>query len=79
MDTLKFRGMRISKPVRGGGALGASANLFDRFARVVKVKEITHKSSVCGFSFYILIVVVIMVRFRYLSYAVIRKCYHKFL
>lgn len=31
-----LKGMRIAKPVRGGGALGARMNLFDRFARVVK-------------------------------------------
>ncbi|KAK2435672.1 Membrane-associated 30 kDa protein, chloroplastic [Trifolium repens] len=36
VKTLKFRGMRIAKPVRGGGAIGAGMNLFDRFARVVK-------------------------------------------
>jgi hypothetical protein len=41
VETLKFRGMKIAKPVRGGGAIGAGMNLFDRFARVVKVKEIT--------------------------------------
>ncbi|GAU47205.1 hypothetical protein TSUD_89140 [Trifolium subterraneum] len=36
VETLKFRGIRIAKPVRGGGAIGAGMNLFDRFARVVK-------------------------------------------
>ncbi|XP_058730064.1 membrane-associated 30 kDa protein, chloroplastic isoform X1 [Vicia villosa] len=36
VDTLKFRGVRTAKRVRGGGAIGASMNLFDRFARVVK-------------------------------------------
>ncbi|CAJ2679113.1 unnamed protein product [Trifolium pratense] len=37
VDTLKFRGMKIAKPVRGGGAIGAGMNLFERFSRVVKV------------------------------------------
>ncbi|PNY14028.1 membrane-associated 30 kDa protein [Trifolium pratense] len=36
VDTLKFRGMKIAKPVRGGGAIGAGMNLFERFSRVVK-------------------------------------------
>lgn len=38
--------MRIVKPLRttrGGGALGAGMNLFDRFARVVKVKEMIQR------------------------------------
>ncbi|XP_027354631.1 membrane-associated 30 kDa protein, chloroplastic isoform X1 [Abrus precatorius] len=42
VEVLKLRGIRIVKPVgssgcrRGGGAVGAGMNLFDRFARVVK-------------------------------------------
>ncbi|QCE11652.1 membrane-associated 30 kDa protein, chloroplastic isoform X1 [Vigna unguiculata] len=36
VEALKVSAMRIAKPVRGGGALGARMNLFDRFARVVK-------------------------------------------
>ncbi|WVZ07859.1 hypothetical protein V8G54_021205 [Vigna mungo] len=36
VEALKLSAMRIPKPVRGGGALGARMNLFDRFARVVK-------------------------------------------
>ncbi|KAK8466544.1 hypothetical protein PHAVU_008G099200 [Phaseolus vulgaris] len=36
VEVLKLSAMRIAKPVRGGGALGARMNLFDRFARVVK-------------------------------------------
>ncbi|KAG4967123.1 hypothetical protein AAZX31_12G047300 [Glycine max] len=36
VEVLKLRVMRIVKPTRGGGALGARMNLFDRFARVVK-------------------------------------------
>jgi len=46
--------MKIAKPVRGGGALGASMNLFERFTRVVKVKEINLQEvvfSFCDFRF----------------------------
>lgn len=35
-STVKFRGLKIAKPVRGGGAIGAGMNLFERFSRVVK-------------------------------------------
>lgn len=71
MEVLKLRVMRIVKPTRGGGALGARMNLFDRFARVVKVKKKALKRQ--SFSFNILIVVVVMVRFCHLSNAVVRK------
>lgn len=70
MEVLKLRVMRIVKPTRGGGALGARMNLFDRFARVVKVKKALKRQSL---SFNILIVVVVMVRFCHLSNAVVRK------
>lgn len=70
MEVLKLRVMRIAKPARGGGALGARMNLFDRFARVVKVKKALKRQSL---SFNILIVVVVMVRFCHLSNAVVRK------
>lgn len=75
MEVLKLRVMRIVKPTRGGGALGARMNLFDRFARVVKVKKALKRQSL---SFNILIVVVVMVRFCHLSNAVVRKRCLKF-
>lgn len=80
VEVLKLSAMRIAKPVRGGGALGARMNLFDRFARVVKVRKAPKRQSFTfsWFSFNILIVVVVMVRFCHLSNAVIRKRCHKF-
>lgn len=44
VGSLKLRGLQLVHSNRhGGGALGAQMNLFDRFARVVKVGLLFHK------------------------------------
>jgi len=78
VEALKVSAMRIAKPVRGGGALGARMNLFDRFARVVKVKKSTETTAFSFLWFSFNIFFVVMVRFCHLSNAVIRKRYHKY-
>lgn len=77
VEVLKLKRIRIIKPLRcGGGALGTRMNLFDRFARVVKVKSLNNnRFSFISLAFDNLIVVVIFM----VSNAVVRKCNHKFL